>query len=124
MDLSKTKPRKLKQIAEDLVRTGVKVYRYRIDLMEPKLAEELNDTTKSLAKARKDKSKTREELEKAIEKQDAILRKTGGTFYPNRSWSENVEMFLVGAFLVIGIELSFFNHLSFLPTQCIPPTTG
>ena len=67
-------------------------------------------TTKSLAKARKDKSKTREELEKAIEKQDAILRKTGGTFYPNRSWSENVEMFLVGAFLVIGIR-TFFSTI-------------
>ena len=121
MDLSKTKPRKLKQIAEDLVRTGVKVYRYRIDLMEPKLAEELNDTTKSLAKARKDKSKTREELEKAIEKQDAILRKTGGTFYPNRSWSENVEMFLVGAFLVIGIRTFFFQPF-IIPTNSMYPT--
>ena len=53
MDLSKTKPRKLKQIAEDLVRTGVKVYRYRIDLMEPKLAEELNDHDKESSQSQK-----------------------------------------------------------------------
>ena len=36
MDLSKYKPRKLKQIADDLVRTGVKVYRLSlIHISEP-----------------------------------------------------------------------------------------
>ncbi|MBT6462829.1 MAG: S26 family signal peptidase, partial [Opitutae bacterium] len=121
MELSKVKPRKLKRISDDLVRTGIKVYHYRVDVISPELAKELNDCTQTLDQARKNKSTTREDLEAAITKQDEILRKTGGKFYPNRGWSENIEMLLVGAFLVIGIRTFFFQPF-IIPTNSMFPT--
>jgi len=121
MELSKVKARKLKRISDDLVRTGIKVYHYRVDVISPELAKELNDCTQTLDQARKNKSTTREDLEAAITKQDEILRKTGGKFYPNRGWSENIEMLLVGAFLVIGIRTFFFQPF-IIPTNSMFPT--
>jgi signal peptidase I len=121
MELSKVKPRKLKRIADDLVRTGIKVYHYRVDVITPELAKHLNDSTQALDQARKGKSISREELEAAIGNQDDILRKTGGKFYPNRGWSENIEMLLVGAFLVIGIRTFFFQPF-IIPTNSMFPT--
>jgi signal peptidase I len=121
MELSKVKPRKLKRIADDLVRTGIKVYHYRVDVLTPELAKKLNDSTQALDQVRKDKSTSREDLESALGNQDEILRKTGGKFYPNRGWSENVEMLLVGAFLVIGIRTFFFQPF-IIPTNSMYPT--
>ncbi len=122
MNLSKLPFRKVRHIAEDLVRTGIKVYRYRNDKLEPALATQLNDDIRALDSVRKHVQKDqREKIEELIEKLDVTLRKAGGTFYPHRSWSENVEMLLVGAFLVIGIRTFFFQPF-IIPTNSMYPT--
>ena len=122
MNLDKLPFRKIRHIAEDLVRTGIKVHRYRHDQLEPELATQLNEDIRALDKVRKEKSDDqRPRLQELIEKLDATLRKAGGTFYPHRSWSENVEMLLVGAFLVIGIRTFFFQPF-IIPTNSMYPT--
>ncbi len=121
MELSKIKPRKLKHIAEDLVRMGIKVHRYRVDVIDPALDEQLNADILALDKIRKDKDIPREEMEAAITKLDQTLRMAGGKFYPSRTWNENVEMLLVGAFLVIGIR-TFFLQPFIIPTNSMYPT--
>ena len=121
MELKKLKPRKLNRIAEDLVRTGVKVYRYRVDVLDPSLAKQLSEDTQALDEVRKDKNAARENLEAAVEKLDATLCRAGGKFYPHRGWSENVEMLLVGAFLVIGIRTFFFQPF-IIPTNSMYPS--
>lgn len=122
MKLSKLPFRKVRHIAEDLVRTGIKVYRYRNDQLEPALASQLNDDIRALDSVRKHIQKDqRDKIEELIEKLDGTLRKAGGTFYPHRSWSENVEMLLVGAFLVIGIRTFFFQPF-IIPTNSMYPT--
>lgn len=122
MNLDKLPFRKIRHIAEDLVRTGIKVFRYRQDQLDPELANQLNDHIRELDSVRKQKdTKSRDQIKEGIEKLDATLRKAGGTFYPHRSWSENVEMLLVGAFLVIGIRTFFFQPF-IIPTNSMYPT--
>ena len=53
MELKKLKPSKLNRIAEDLVRTGVKVYRYRVDVLDPSLAKQLSEDTQALDEVRR-----------------------------------------------------------------------
>lgn len=122
MNLDKLPARKLRHIAEDLVRTGIKVFRYRQDQLAPEMANLLNDHIRELDGVRKRKDDSARPLvQEGIEKLDATLRKTGGTFYPHRSWSENIEMLLVGAFLVIGIRTFFFQPF-IIPTNSMYPT--
>jgi signal peptidase I len=122
MNLEKLPYRKLRHIAEELLRTGIKVYRYRQDQLAPEMTKELNGDLRDLDLQRKNKdSQNRPRLQDAISKVDTTLRKTGGTFYPNRGWSENIEMLLVGAFLVIGIRTFFFQPF-IIPTNSMFPT--
>ncbi len=112
---------KLRKQAVDLIRTGEKVYHYRKDILEPEDLEVLKTNTRELETLYKDKDADPATVVSRIEAQDAILKKTGGTFYPNRFISENVETIMVVAIVIIAFRIFFFQPFV-IPTSSMYPT--
>ena len=49
----------------------------------------------------------------ALDRLDTLLRKIGGKLHPKTFWSDNLEVILVAAIIVIGVRtlfLSAFHH--------------
>ena len=69
----------------------------------------------------KDKSAEAVPFEAAMNRLDALLRKIGGKIYPKTFWSDNLEVILVAAILVIGVRTFFFQPF-IIPTNSMYPT--
>jgi signal peptidase I len=69
----------------------------------------------------KDKSAEAAPFEAAMKRLDALLRKIGGKIYPKTFWSDNLEVLLVAAILVIGVRTFFFQPF-IIPTNSMYPT--
>ncbi len=113
--------RRLRKQAKDLLQMASKVYHYRKDVISEAQLAELEEAVKAVESMRTDKNATEERLQSAIEKLDALLRKVGGKLYPKTFWSDNLEVLLVAAILVIGVRTFFFQPF-IIPTNSMYPT--
>jgi len=112
--------RKLRTHATNWLELAEKVEHYRRDLLE---SEELNQLRraqgelKRLVREKADASK----LKLGIEELEAVLRRTGGAFYPKSTLTEYVEFFLVAAIVILGIRAYFFQPFK-IPTNSMWPS--
>ncbi len=119
--MSRKISRKLAAQADDLRRMGIKVYHYRRDVLPESQAAELEAALNQVGELRDSRETTEEELQPAVQRLEAALQRSGGTFYPKRHLSENVEMLLVAAILAIGVRTYFIQPYR-IPTNSMYPT--
>ena len=119
--MASTNIKTLKKQAIELIRMGDKVYHYRKDVLESADIELLRENTSHLEGLYKSKTAEVAALANAISSQEAILKKTGGTFWNDRFWSENVETIMVVAIVIIAFRIFFFQPFV-IPTSSMYPT--
>lgn len=111
--------KKLRKVAKELLQSANKIYHYRRDVIPE---GRLNDLEKAVAEVQSHlKNEDADQLEAAINRLDALLKKIGGKMYPKTFWNDNVEVALVAAIIVIGIRTFFFQPF-IIPTNSMYPT--
>ena len=113
--------RKLRKQAKELLHAAGKVYHYRRDLISAARLQEMEQAVGEVEQMLKDKAADPAALEQAIDRLDALLRTIGGKLYPKTFWSDNLEVILVAAILVIGVRTFFFQPF-IIPTNSMYPT--
>lgn len=113
--------KKLRKQAKELLHAANKVYHYRRDVIEEHRLIELEKAVEEVADMLKSKDSAAEPFEAAQNRLDALLRKIGGKIYPKTFWSDNLEVILVAAILVIGVRTFFFQPF-IIPTNSMYPT--
>ena len=111
---------KLKKQANELLQAAAKVYHYRRDVTSN---ERLNELDRSVGEVKglMEAASKECELEATLKRLDQLLRKIGGKIYPKTFWSDNIEVALVAAIIVIGIRTFFFQPF-IIPTNSMFPT--
>ncbi|MBG28879.1 MAG: signal peptidase I [Opitutae bacterium] len=113
--------RKLRKIAKEVLRIGQKIFFHKRDLMTPEDVEDWEQAMAELHADFRDKNCPEEQLTERIEAVDELAARHGDFFYHKKSWTENVEMFLVAAIVVIGVR-SFFLQPFIIPTNSMYPS--
>ena len=113
--------KKLRNQAKDLLHAASKVYHYRRDVTSAARLQVLEKSVVEIETMIADKSAESAPLEAAMNRLDALLRKIGGKIYPKTFWSDNLEVVLVAAILVIGVRTFFFQPF-IIPTNSMFPT--
>lgn len=113
--------KKQKKAAKELLHAAHKVYHYRRDLIEKGRLAELDKAVGELDILRRDDQANPAKIDAAMDRLDALLRKIGGKIYPKTFWSDNLEVALVAAIIVIGIRTFFFQPF-IIPTNSMYPT--
>ncbi len=113
--------KKLRNQAKDLLHAASKVYHYRRDVTSAARLQELEKSVVEIETMIADKSAESAPLEAAMDRLDALLRKIGGKIHPKTFWSDNLEVILVAAILVIGVRTFFFQPF-IIPTNSMYPT--
>ena len=113
--------KKLRKQAKELLHAASKVYHYRRDVTSEARLQELEKSVVEIEKMLKDKSAESAPFQAAMDRLDALLRKIGGKIYPKTFWSDNLEVILVAAILVIGVRTFFFQPF-IIPTNSMYPT--
>lgn len=113
--------KKLRKQAKELLHAASKVYHYRRDLIPEARLDELERSVSEVATLLKDKDAEAKPFEAAQQRLDALLKKIGGKIYPKTFWSDNIEVVLVAAIIVIGIRTFFFQPF-IIPTNSMYPT--
>jgi signal peptidase I len=113
--------KKLRKQAKELLHAAGKVYHYRRDVLAEGRLQELEKAVAEVGQMLKDKSAEAAPFEAAMKRLDALLRKIGGKIYPKTFWSDNLEVLLVAAILVIGVRTFFFQPF-IIPTNSMYPT--
>ena len=113
--------RRLQKQAKELLQMASKVYHYRKDVISEAQLAKLEEAVEAVDSMRTNKNATVERFESAMETLDALLRKIGGKIYPKTFWSDNLEVLLVAAILVIGVRTFFFQPF-IIPTNSMYPT--
>jgi signal peptidase I len=113
--------RRLRKKATELLNSAHKIYHYRRDVTAPEELQILEECTAKLHEVIKDKTSETEVIEAAIKSLDLQLHKIGGKLYPKTFLSDNIEVIIVAAIVVIGIR-SFFFQPFIIPTNSMYPT--
>ncbi len=113
--------KKLRKQAKELLHAASKVYHYRRDVTSEARLQELKRTVDEVESMLKDKGAEQVPFQAAMDRLDALLRKIGGKIYPKTFWSDNLEVILVAAILVIGVRTFFFQPF-IIPTNSMYPT--
>jgi signal peptidase I len=113
--------KKLRKQAKELLHAAGKVYHYRRDVTSEARLQELEKTVGEVETMLKDPAADKVPFEAAMDRLDALLRKIGGKIYPKTFWSDNLEVILVAAILVIGVRTFFFQPF-IIPTNSMYPT--
>jgi signal peptidase I len=113
--------RKLRKQAKELLHAAHKVYNYRCDVIPEGRLEELEKAVAELNGMLEKKDTQRAPFKASIDRLDALLRKIGGKIHPKTFWSDNLEVALVAAILVIGVRTFFFQPF-IIPTNSMYPT--
>ena len=111
----------LRKQAKELLHMAGKVYHYRRDVLSEAQLTELETAVNELEALYLKKDAEVPKLAAAIENLDDLLRKIGGKIYPKTFWSDNLEVILVAAILVIGFRTFFFQPF-IIPTNSMYPT--
>ena len=112
---------KQKKVARELLQSAQKVYHYRRDLTSEERLAELDKAIGEVDGLVRDKSAKEVSLVAAIDRLDALLCKIGGKIYPKTFWTDNLEVALVAAIIVIGVRTFFFQPF-IIPTNSMFPT--
>lgn len=107
--------------AKELLQAANKVYHYRRDVTGDGRLDDLERAVEDVNTLVKDKKGDPATLEAANKRLDALLRKIGGKIYPKTFWSDNIEVALVAAIIVIGVRTFFFQPF-IIPTNSMYPT--
>lgn len=107
--------------AKELLQAANKVYHYRRDVLTAGRLDDLEHAVEEVNALVKDKQADTAVLEAANKRLDALLRKVGGKIYPKTFWSDNIEVALVAAIIVIGVRTFFFQPF-IIPTNSMYPT--
>lgn len=113
--------KKQRKAAKELLHAAHKVYHYRRDLIGEGRLADLDKAVGDLDKLYRDKKADNAQFDAAMDRLDALLRKIGGKIYPKTFWSDNLEVALVAAIIVIGIRTFFFQPF-IIPTNSMYPT--
>lgn len=113
--------KKLRKQAKELLHAASKVYHYRRDVISEARLQELEKSVGEIEAMLSDKSAESAPFQAAMDRLDALLRKIGGKIYPKTFWSDNLEVVLVAAILVIGVRTFFFQPF-IIPTNSMYPT--
>ncbi len=113
--------KKLRKQAKELLHAASKVYHYRRDVTSAARLQELEKTVVEIESMLQDKSADKAPFVAAMDRLDALLRKIGGKIHPKTFWSDNLEVILVAAILVIGVRTFFFQPF-IIPTNSMYPT--
>ena len=113
--------KKLHKQARELLHAASKVYHYRRDMTSPKDLERLGTLNADLKALIGNKSAELTSINQAMDGLDGHLKKIGGKIYPKTFLSDNIEVILVAAIVVIGIR-SFFFQPFIIPTNSMYPT--
>jgi signal peptidase I len=116
----KSPDRKARAQAEHWLELARKVLDYRRDVLAPADAEELARGEADLARLVKARAGSGQ-LEPAMESLEAVLRRTGGVFYPRGALAENVEFLLVATFVIRSFSIYFVQPMV-IPTNSMWPT--
>ncbi|MDQ8206904.1 signal peptidase I [Coraliomargarita sp. SDUM461003] len=113
--------KKQKKAGKELLQAANKVYHYRRDVLSEARLVELDKAVAELDAMLRDPAVSESPLEACMNRLDALLRKIGGKIYPKTFWSDNLEVALVAAIIVIGIRTFFFQPF-IIPTNSMYPT--
>lgn len=113
--------KKLHKQANELLQAARKVYDYRRDVISSDRLNELTLAVEELNTLQQASATSAEPLEASMKRLDALLRKVGGKIYPKTFWTDNLEVALVAAILVIGVRTFFFQPF-IIPTNSMYPT--
>ena len=113
--------KKLRKQAKELLHAASKVYHYRRDVTSAVRLQELEKSVVEIETMLNDKTADKVPFEAAMDRLDALLRKIGGKIHPKTFWSDNLEVILVAAILVIGVRTFFFQPF-IIPTNSMYPT--
>lgn len=116
-----TDMKKLHKQARELLHAASKIYHYRRDLTSKEDLDRLDALNEDLRAVLADKAAGDEACNAAMEPLHAHLKKIGGKIYPKTFFSDNIEVILVAAIVVIGIR-SFFFQPFIIPTNSMYPT--
>lgn len=112
---------KQRKAAKELLQAAHKVYHYRRDLISEDRLAQLDKAVTELNILLGRKDAEPQPVKAAMDRLDALLRKIGGKIYPKTFWSDNLEVALVAAIIVIGIRTFFFQPF-IIPTNSMYPT--
>ena len=107
--------------AKELLHAAYRVSNYRRDIIAPDQYTVLNAIVKEVEVLINNKQSKQTELDPKLDQLDLLLRKVGGKIYPKTFLSDNIEVILVAAIIVIGIR-SFFFQPFIIPTNSMYPT--
>ncbi len=114
--------RKLSKRAKELLHAAHKVYHYRRDVLHQGRLAELQSAVGEVDRLMAGKNGAGDaELDAALDRLDALLARIGGKIHPKTFLSDNLEVLLVAAILVIGIRTFFFQPF-IIPTNSMYPT--
>ena len=116
-----TDMKKLHKQARELLHAASKIDHYRRDLTSQEDQDRLDALNADLRAVLADKTAGDEACNAAMEPLHAHLKKIGGKIYPKTFFSDNIEVILVAAIVVIGIR-SFFFQPFIIPTNSMYPT--
>lgn len=112
---------KVHKQAKELLHAANKVYHYRRDLISEGRLKDLEHAVTELDSLAKNRSSEKAQLEASMDRLDALLRKIGGKIYPKTFLSDNIEVLLVVAIIMIGVRTFFFQPF-IIPTNSMYPT--
>ena len=113
--------KRLQKQAKELLQMANKVYHYRKDVISGSQLTELEKLIHEVESIRVDEAAEPESFQAAMDRLDKLLCKIGGKIYPKTFWSDNLEVLLVAAILVIGVRTFFFQPF-IIPTNSMYPT--
>ncbi len=118
--------RRIRKEASNLHEAAIKVLRYRRDLIGEAAARKIEERVRNLNEAvaafgKSSAGGDQERFKAAMAALDRDLRKYGGRLYPKTFFSENVEVVLVTAIVVLAIRAFFFQPF-IIPTNSMFPS--
>ena len=113
--------KKLRKQAKELLHAAHKVYHYRRDVISEARLIDLEKAVGEVQRLMKAPDADDEQFAAALKRLDALLHKVGGKIHPKTFISDNLEVLLVAAIIVIGIRTFFFQPF-IIPTNSMYPT--
>lgn len=110
--------------AKNWLMLATKAYHYRKDLLTETAAKSLYNAIEKmedLLDRHREAKPTEEELDAANSELVQELTASGGNYYHTRSWTDNIEMFLVAIIAIVAIRSFFFQPFK-IPTNSMYPT--
>ncbi|HEY4989893.1 MAG TPA: signal peptidase I [Opitutaceae bacterium] len=119
-DFFSSPDKKARARAQHWLELARKVWDYRRDVLAPAESEELRRGEAELSRLVKDRAVSAR-LEVATQALEAVLKRTGGAYYPRGALAENVEFLLVATFVIRSFSIYFVQPMV-IPTNSMWPT--